>query len=120
MVPAWISRLTRRLMLMLLVAGWQVRAQVTSSYSAGREPAQSAAEGWKALSTLHESGPVGDERRNALHKAIELSNYQFNAHGIELGYRYRSDVIVDDSSPDPTPVRDPTHPLLFNTVPFGQ
>ena len=34
----------------------------------------------------------------ALHKAIELSNYQFNAHGIELGYRYRSDAIVEDAA----------------------
>ena len=73
----------------------------------GYEPAQPAEAGWKALNTLYEPGPAGDERRNALHKAIELSNYQFNAHGIELGYRYRSDVIVDDGSPDPTPVRDP-------------
>ena len=56
---------------------------------------------------MYEPGPAGDERRNALHKAIELSNYQFNAHGIELGYRYRSDAIVDDGSPDPTPARDP-------------
>ena len=73
----------------------------------GYEPGQPAEAGWKALSTLYEPGPAGDERRNALHKAIELSNYQFNAHGIELGYRYRSDAIVDDGSPDPTPARDP-------------
>jgi 2,4-dichlorophenol 6-monooxygenase len=56
---------------------------------------------------LYEPGPAGDERRDALHKAIELSNYQFNAHGVELGYRYRSDVIADDGSPDPVPARDP-------------
>jgi 2,4-dichlorophenol 6-monooxygenase len=76
----------------------------------GYEPAQPAEAGWKALGTLYEPGPAGDERRDALYKAIELSNYQFNAHGIELGYRYRSDAIVDDGSPDPipkTPARDP-------------
>jgi len=73
----------------------------------GYEPAQPAEAGWKALSTLYEPGPAGDERRDALHKAIELSNYQFNAHGIELGYRYRSDAVVDDGSPDHTPARDP-------------
>jgi len=76
----------------------------------GYEPAQPAEAGWKALGTLYEPGPAGDERRDALHKAIELSNYQFNAHGIELGYRYRSDAIVDDGSPGPiakTPARDP-------------
>src|ERR1700722_17201116 len=73
----------------------------------GFEPAQPAEAGWKALNTLYESGPAGDERRDALDKAIELSNYQFNAPGVELGYRYRSDAIVDDGSPDPTPPRDP-------------
>jgi 2,4-dichlorophenol 6-monooxygenase len=73
----------------------------------GYEPGQPAEAGWQALGTLYEPGPAGDDRREALRKAIELSNYQFNAHGIELGYRYRSDVIVDDGSPDPTPSRDP-------------
>jgi 2,4-dichlorophenol 6-monooxygenase len=73
----------------------------------GYEPGQAAGAGWQALGTLYEPGPAGDDRREALRKAIELSNYQFNAHGIELGYRYRSDVIVDDGSPDPTPARDP-------------
>src|SRR5690348_392464 len=81
----------------------------------GYEPAQAAEAGWKALNTLYEPGPAGDERRNALHKAIELSNYQFNAHGIELGYRYRSGALVDDGRPDPTPVRDP--PLYYQPTP---
>ena len=73
----------------------------------GYEPGQAAEAGWAALNTLYEPGPAGDERRNALRKAIELSNYQFNAHGVELGYRYRSNAIVDDDSPDPVPARDP-------------
>jgi 2,4-dichlorophenol 6-monooxygenase len=73
----------------------------------GYEPAQPTEAGWQALNTLYESGPAGDERREALRKAIELSNYQFNAHGIELGYRYQSDAITGDGSPDPIPVRDP-------------
>jgi 2,4-dichlorophenol 6-monooxygenase len=73
----------------------------------GYEPGQPAEAGWQALSTLYEPGPAGDERSDALHKAIELSNYQFNAHGVELGYHYHSDAIADDGSPDPTPARDP-------------
>jgi hypothetical protein len=32
----------------------------------GYEPAQPAEAGWKALGTLYEPGPAGDERRNAL------------------------------------------------------
>jgi 2,4-dichlorophenol 6-monooxygenase len=62
---------------------------------------------------LYEPGPAGDERRDALHKAIELSNYQFNAHGIELGYRYRSDAIVDDGSRDLTPKTPARDPQLY-------
>ena len=56
----------------------------------GYEPGQPAEAGWQALNTLY-----------------ELSNYQFNAHGVELGYRYRSDAIVDDDGPEPVPARDP-------------
>jgi 2,4-dichlorophenol 6-monooxygenase len=96
------------------VGGQGVQRAITSlqegaaiEASLGYEPGQSAEAGWTALNALHEPGPAGDERRNALHKAIELSNYQFNAHGVELGYRYRSDAIIDDGSPDPTPARDP-------------
>ena len=72
----------------------------------GYEPAQPAEAGWKALSTLYEPGPAGDERRDALRKAIELSNYQFNAHGIELG----TAIEARDRrrrQPGPHPARDP-------------
>ena len=73
----------------------------------GLQPAQSEEDGWKSLNGLYEPGVAGDERRLALRVAIELSNYQFNAHGIELGYRYRSAVISDDPTPEPDPQRDP-------------
>jgi 2,4-dichlorophenol 6-monooxygenase len=73
----------------------------------GLQPGQSAEDGWKALNVLYEPGVAGDERRRALREAIELSNYQFNAHGIELGYRYQSAVITDDPTPPPHPERDP-------------
>jgi len=73
----------------------------------GLQPAQSEEDGWKALNVLYEPGVAGDERRRALREAIELSNYQFNAHGIELGYRYRSAVISDDPTPESDPQRDP-------------
>jgi 2,4-dichlorophenol 6-monooxygenase len=73
----------------------------------GLEPHQSAEDGWKALNVLYEPGVAGDERRRALREAIELSNYQFNAHGIELGYVYHSDVITAEPTPPPEPQRDP-------------
>jgi 2,4-dichlorophenol 6-monooxygenase len=74
----------------------------------GLQPGQSAEDGWKALNVLYEPGVAGDERRRALREAIELSNYQFNAHGIELGYVYRSDVITEEPTPAPEPERNPT------------
>jgi 2,4-dichlorophenol 6-monooxygenase len=78
----------------------------------GLEPNQSAEDGWKALNVLYEPGVAGEERRRALREAIELSNYQFNAHGLELGYMYHSDVITQEATPAPEPERDP---LLYYT-----
>jgi 2,4-dichlorophenol 6-monooxygenase len=67
----------------------------------GYQPGQSEQDGWKALRVLFEPGVAGDERRAALRAAIELSNYQFNAHGVELGYRYSSAVLRDDGVESP-------------------
>lgn len=73
----------------------------------GYEPGQSVEDGQQALSVLFEAGPAGDLRREALRQAVELSKYQFNAHGTELGYRYQSDVIASESEAAPKPKRDP-------------
>jgi 2,4-dichlorophenol 6-monooxygenase len=67
----------------------------------GYQPGQTADDGWKALRVLFEPGVAGDERRAALRAAVELSNYQFNAHGVELGYRYSSAVLLDDGVESP-------------------
>ena len=67
----------------------------------GYLPEQSTEDGWSELRRLDEPGPVGDARRAALRDAIALTNYQFNAHGIELGYRYRSAAVIDDGTPEP-------------------
>ncbi|MER5387671.1 FAD-dependent monooxygenase [Saccharopolyspora sp. NPDC002686] len=42
----------------------------------------------------------GGKRRRALHEAIELKNFEFNAHGVELNQRYRSSAVLDDGSPE--------------------
>jgi 2,4-dichlorophenol 6-monooxygenase len=84
-----------------------LREQSAIETALGLEPGQSAEDGWKALNVLYEPGVAGEERRRALREAIELSNYQFNAHGIELGYVYESDVITQESTPAPPPERDP-------------
>ena len=54
-----------------------------------------------------ESSPAGAEARRKLKAAIELKNYEFNAHGVELGQRYRSDAVVPDGTPEPEYTRDP-------------
>ncbi|HTF50344.1 MAG TPA: FAD-dependent monooxygenase [Pseudonocardia sp.] len=68
---------------------------------------QSESDGWAALDELYQPGPDGEARRGDLRRAIELMNYQFNAHGIDLGYRYRAGAIVADGTPEPAPTRDP-------------
>lgn len=73
----------------------------------GLRPDQPEEDGWKELRILFESGVAGDERRAALAEAIQLSNYQFNAHGIELGYRYASAAVSDDGIDPPVPAPDP-------------
>ena len=51
--------------------------------------------------------PEGREKRAAFQKAIELKNYEFNCHGVELGQRYRSSAVIPDGTPEPEPTRDP-------------
>jgi 2,4-dichlorophenol 6-monooxygenase len=54
-----------------------------------------------------ENSPRGAESRAKLKAAIELKNYEFNAHGVELGHRYRSGAVVPDGAPEPEFTRDP-------------
>ncbi|MEJ8280838.1 FAD-dependent oxidoreductase [Pseudonocardia spirodelae] len=50
--------------------------------------------------------PAGAERRAALRRALELKDYEFNAHGVEMGQRYTG-AVVEDGTPEPPPERDP-------------
>ena len=76
-------------------------------HALGFSPGQSEEDGWAALRELDQPGPTGEVRRAALRAALELMNYQFNAHGIELGYRYSEGAVVPDGTPEPQPARDP-------------
>ena len=63
-----------------------------------------------------ENSPAGAEARAKLRAAIELKNYEFNAHGVELGQRYRSGAVVPDGTPEPAYDRDPElyyHPTTW-------
>nr|WP_233153261.1 FAD-dependent monooxygenase [Kineosporia sp. R_H_3] len=60
--------------------------------------------------------PEGAEKRRALRLALELKDYEFNAHGVELGQRYASSAVVADGTPEPAYTRDPElyyHPTTW-------
>jgi 2,4-dichlorophenol 6-monooxygenase len=59
----------------------------------------------------------GRAKREALVSAMELKNYEFNAHGVELGQFYQSTAIVGDGSVRPEPDRDPELYYQASTVP---
>lgn len=94
-----------------------VRDMLPISEALGFEYGQSAEDGWKSLEELFSDSEIGSTRRKQLAAAVQLQNYQFNAHGVEFGQRYRSAAIVDDGTDFPQPQRDPelyyqptTHP----------
>jgi 2,4-dichlorophenol 6-monooxygenase len=76
----------------------------------GYQPGQSVEEGQRLLDELSRSGPNADRRRESLREAIAQTNYQFNAHGVELGYRYKVGAIVDDQAP---PLASPAESDLY-------
>ncbi|MFE3019932.1 FAD-dependent monooxygenase [Streptomyces sp. NPDC059256] len=90
------------------------------SQALGFRPGQSAEEGWASLAELFGDSDTGRRRRTELDEAVELQNYQFNCHGVEMGQRYDSGAVIDDGSPYPPFTRDPelyyhptTHPGAY-------
>jgi 2,4-dichlorophenol 6-monooxygenase len=58
----------------------------------------------------------GRRQRADLRAALELKDYEFNAHGVELGQRYRSGAVVSDGTDEPGYDRDPElyyHPTTW-------
>ena len=81
----------------------------------GLQPDMTPDEAQARLAELY--GPDGESQRAELLAALDVTNAQFNAHGVELGQRYRSPAVVGDGTPPPEPARDPvlhyepsTHP----------
>ena len=60
--------------------------------------------------------PEGAAKRAALVRAMELKNYEFNAHGVDLGQFYTSTAIVSDGAERPEP-RDADLYYAMSTVP---
>jgi 2,4-dichlorophenol 6-monooxygenase len=63
-----------------------------------------------------EATPEAERQRAALRAALDLKNYEFNAHGVELGQRYASGAVVGDGTSEPAYDRDPElyyHPTTW-------
>ena len=90
------------------------------SQALGFGPDQTLEEGWAGLDDLFSDGAAGTARREQLRSAVELQDYQFNAHGVELGQRYTSGAVVDDDTPEPEPARDPELYYEPSTRPGGR
>ncbi|HWD79013.1 MAG TPA: FAD-dependent monooxygenase [Kribbella sp.] len=74
-----------------------------------------APDGW-TIESRKDDTPAGTAQREELRKAIELKDYEFNAHGVELGQRYRSSAVVADGTPEPPYEQDPElyyHPTTW-------
>ncbi|HEX8520140.1 MAG TPA: FAD-dependent monooxygenase, partial [Pseudonocardia sp.] len=70
----------------------------------------------RAIAARADNSPEGAQRRADLRKALELKDYEFNAHGVELGQRYASNAVVPDGTPEPEYTRDPElyyHPTTW-------
>ena len=61
--------------------------------------------------------PAGAAKRQAIQAAMEVKNYEFNAHGVEVGQFYQSTAIVGDGSARPEPRRDAELYYQASTVP---
>lgn len=68
------------------------------------------------IEARRDNTPEGAKRRDDLRKALELKDYEFNAHGVEMGQRYVSSAIVSDGTPEPAYTQDPElfyHPTTW-------
>lgn len=83
----------------------------------GVTEARTEAEMAAAIEERKANTPEGAAKRSALLRAMDLKNYEFNAHGVELGQFYTSSAIVPDGSTLPAPTRDPDLYYEMSTVP---
>lgn len=86
----------------------------------GLKPGMTPEEAWSNIDHLFGDTDEGASRRQAVAAGIEIMNGQFNAHGVELGQRYRTGAVIDDDTPFPDYERDPelyyhptTHPGAY-------
>lgn len=83
----------------------------------GLTTATTEAEMTAAIEERKADTTAGAAKRAALVAAMELKNYEFNAHGVELGQFYTSSAVVPDGTSRPAPGRDPELYYASSTVP---
>ncbi|MFI6996869.1 FAD-dependent oxidoreductase [Nocardia sp. NPDC050175] len=73
----------------------------------GIDKAETPQEMAALIESRKDNTPAGAAKRRAISEAMEIKNYEFNAHGVELGQCYTSSAVVADGSERPAPTRDP-------------
>ena len=73
----------------------------------GIDKAESPEEMHALIESRKDNTPEGAAKRAAVQEAMEIKNYEFNAHGVELGQHYASTAVVGDGTAKPEPERDP-------------
>jgi 2,4-dichlorophenol 6-monooxygenase len=70
----------------------------------------------RSIAARSDDSPAAARQREKLRAALELKDYEFNAHGVELGQRYASGAVIPDGTPEPAYTRDPElyyHPTTW-------
>lgn len=86
----------------------------------GIDKAESAEEMHALIEARKDNTAEGAAKRQAIQAAMEIKNYEFNAHGVELGQHYDSSAIVGDGTTKPEPARDPELYYEASTHPGGR
>jgi 2,4-dichlorophenol 6-monooxygenase len=77
---------------------------------------QTDQEGHTALTDFFGDTDESAEKRRRVQSVLDENDYQFNAHGVELGQRYRSTAVISDGTVEPEYSRDKElyyHPTTF-------
>jgi 2,4-dichlorophenol 6-monooxygenase len=86
----------------------------------GIDKAGTAEEMHALIESRKDNTAEGAAKRAAIQAAMEVKNYEFNAHGVELGQHYASSAVVGDGTSRPGPVRDPELYYEASTHPGGR
>ncbi len=86
----------------------------------GITPGQDEAAMQATIEGRKDDSEEGRVKRARITEAMALKNYEFNAHGVEMGQHYVSQAVVGDGTERPAPTRDPELYFEQSTVPGGR